>query len=136
MRSRNGNRSFSLSLFTLIFFYSLALNAGEYLISYSYSIKDAILFSETLQISKTMQKCNGQLQQSFILEANANESLEDIINNNYSEFIDNIHKIGLDVQHSEVTVNSINSSMTLLTLHTTCFKVDFNDNFARITPLK
>ena len=136
MRSRNGNRSFTLSLYTLIFFHSLALNASEYLISYRYSVKDAVLFNETLQVSNAMQKCAGQLQRSFILEANADDSLQNIIHNNYSKFIDNIHKIGLDIQHSDVTINSINSSMTILTLHTTCFKVDFNDNYAKITPLK
>jgi len=136
MRSRNGNRSFSFRLYTLIFLPSLALFASEYLISYRYTVKDAQLFNETLQVSHAMQKCTGKLQDSFLLEARKNDSLQNIINNNYSLFIDQIDKIGLDIQHTQMTTKNINTSTTILTLHTTCFKVDFNDNFAKITPLK
>jgi len=136
MRSRNGNCYFSLRLYTLIFFHSLALSASEYLISYHYTVKDAILFNETLQISRAMQKCSGTLQKSFILDARKEDTLEQIIQNDYINFLQNIHKIGLDVSHTQVSTNIRNTSITSLTLHTTCFKVDFNDNFAKITPLK
>jgi hypothetical protein len=40
------------------------------------------------------------------------------------------------VSYNSTTTNMKNSSTTILTLKTTCFKVDINDNFAKITPLK
>ena len=47
-----------------------------------------------------------------------------------------IHKLDLHVQHKEQTINLQNQFTTILTMKTTCFKVDFNDNFATIAPLK
>ena len=67
---------------------------------------------------------------------NDNKNLKDIITANSEIFIEYIHKLGLSMEHISVTKNSINSSTTILTLKTTCFKVDFNENFAIIAPLK
>lgn len=136
MRSRDGNRTFSLRLCSVILFNSLALNASEFLISYSYTVKDATLHNESLLISKAMKKCSGTEQKSIILENNGNKDLKKIISNNNEEFINYIHKLGLHIEHNEKTKNYQHSSSTTLTLKTTCFKVDFNDNFARIAPLK
>ena len=136
MRSRDGNHYLSLRLFSIILFSSLALNAGEYLISYRYTVKDAILYNETLDISKAMQKCNGEPQQELILENTSDSNLKKLISLNSDKFYAYIHKLGLHVEHKELTKNLQNSSTTTLTLKTTCFKVDFNDNFARISPLK
>jgi hypothetical protein len=137
MRSRDGNHSFTLAIFSLIFFHSLVLNAAsEYLISYRYVIKDATLYNEQLTISKSMKKCLGKPYDSLILEASKDESLQDIISKNNEEFINYIHKLGLNVQHSQKVFNNQSKSTIILTLKTTCFKVDFNDNFARISPLK
>ena len=136
MRSRDGNHYFSLRLCSIILFSSLALNAGEYLISYRYIVKNAILYNETLDISNAMKKCNGEPQKELILENINSENLPQVISDNSTEFIDYIHKLGLHVEHKERTKNLQNESTTILTLKTTCFKVDFNDNFAKITPLK
>ena len=136
MRSRDGNRHFSLRLCSVILFNSLALNASEFLISYSSTVKDATLHNESLLISKAMKKCSGTEQKSIILENNGNKDLKKIISNNNEEFINYIHKLGLHIEHNEKTKNYQHSSSTTLTLKTTCFKVDFNDNFARIAPLK
>ena len=136
MRSRDGNRTFSLRLCSVILFSSLALNASEFLISYSYIVKDATLYNETLQISKAMKKCSGTPQKSFIFDTNGEKDLKKIISKDRDEFINYIHKLGLHVMHKEKNINSQNISTTTLTLKTTCFKVDFNDNFARISPLK
>ncbi len=136
MRSRDGNRTFSLKLCSVILFNSLALNASEFLISYSYTVKDATLYNETLQISKAMKKCNGTPQNPLIIESDGEEDLKRIISKNSEEFINYIHKLGLHINHNESTKNYQYSSSTTLTLKTTCFKVDFNDNFARIAPLK
>ncbi|MBU1217843.1 hypothetical protein KJ870_00230 [bacterium] len=137
MRSRDGNRTSTLSIFKLIlFFYSLTLSASEYLISYRYVVKDAILFNEKLDISKSMHKCLGNPLTPLILENDGNHNLIEIISQNEEEFSSYLHQLGLNVKHSEFNLNNQNSSTTVLTLKTTCFKVDFNDNFVRIAPLK
>jgi len=136
MRSRDGNRTFSLRLCSVILFNSLALNASEFLISYSYTVKDATLYNETLNISKAMKKCSGTPQKSFIFDTNGEKDLKKIISKNNENFINYIHKLGLHINHNDATQNYQQSSSTTLTLKTTCFKVDFNDNFAKISPLK
>jgi len=136
MRSRNGNHNLTFRLSFIILFSSLALNAGEYLISYRYVVKDSIIYNETLYISNAMKKCKGKPQKEFILENTSNGDLKKLISQNSNEFLEYIYKLGLLVEHREETVNLQNSSTTVLTLKTTCFKVDFNDNFARIAPLK
>jgi len=83
-----------------------------------------------------MQKCSGDIQDSIILENYNYKSLKKIINKNSELFIEYMHKLGLHVEHKEITVDAQNHSTTILTLKTTCFKVDFNDNFAKIAPLK
>ena len=138
MRSRDGNKNFSLSISVGFFFLlsSLALNASEYLISYRYLVKDATLYNETLSISKAMQKCKGAPYSSLILETRDDKNLQKIISTQNEKFIDYMHKIGLNVEHKESTINFQYTSVTILTLKTTCFKVDFNDNFVKISPLK
>jgi len=135
MRSRNGSRSFSLRFFLIIILNSLSLNAGEFLISYRYVVKNAMLYNEVLQISKAMQKCDGKARNSIMLDNGNKSSLKEIISTNNEEFIDYIHELGLQVEHKEKTINAQNLSTTILTLRTTCFKVDFNDNFVIISPL-
>ena len=136
MRSRDGNKTFLFSVYSIIFFYSLALDASEYLISYRYLVKDAILYNETLRVSHTMQKCKGVPINTLTLESSKSKNLKKIIVQNSEKFIDFIQKLGLNVQHYENNINFQNTSTTILTLKTTCFKVDFNDNFAKITALK
>jgi len=138
MRSRDGNRYFSRRLRSLIFFYSLTLtlSASEYLISYRYIVKDSILYNEALTISHSMKKCEGTPYNPLILENDGSKDLKQIISLNNEIFINYIHKLGLNIRHEETTINSQNKHTTVLTLKTTCFKVDFNDNFARISPLK
>jgi len=136
MRSRDGNSNLTLRLCSIIFFSSLALNAGEYLISYRYIVKDAILYNEILHISKAMKKCSGKPYNELILENTADDDLKKTISLNSEQFLDYIHKLGLHVNHQEKTINLQNKYTTILTLKTTCFKVDFNDTFVKISPLK
>ncbi len=136
MRGRNGNKNRSFALCSVILFYSLALNASEYLISYRYVVKDMKLLNESLQVSRAMKKCNGLKQNYIELPHQDNKNLSKIIDKNSKEFIDFIHRLGLDMEHKSLTNNAQYSATTILTLKTTCFKVDFNDYFARITPLK
>ena len=137
MRSRDGNNYFSRRLCSVIILLcSLALSANEYLISYRYVVKDAIIYNEKLDISRAMSKCEGTPYNPLILENNGSKDLRSIIFRNNEIFINYIHKLGLSVNHNEATINAKNKSTTILTLKTKCFKVDFNDNFARIAPLK
>ncbi|MFA5454675.1 MAG: hypothetical protein WC272_05070 [Sulfurimonas sp.] len=136
MRSRDGNHNFSLRLCSIIIFSSLTLTASEHLISYKYIVKDSTLYNETLLISNAMTKCSGTPQNELILLNKNSKNLEQLIFENSEEFIEYMHKLGLHVEHKETTSNLQNSSTTTLTLKTTCFKVDFNDSFARIAPLK
>jgi len=134
MRSRDGNkyRSFAVSL---ILFSSLVLNASEYLISYRYVVKDLALYNESLTVSRAMKSCQGTPQNYIELLTNDEDDLNVIIKNNADEFIDFIHKIGLSVEHKEKTSSAQNTSTTVMVLRTTCFKVDFNQNFAKISAL-
>ena len=137
MRSRDGNHYLTRTICSVILFSSLAsLDAKEFLISYRYVVKDATLYNETLHISNSMKKCDGEPQEALILPTSENENIRSTISNNSEQFIDYMHKLGLHIEHKESTINSQNSSTTILTLKTTCFKVDVNENFAKIAPLK
>jgi len=136
MRSRDGSFTILLRFCTLIFFYTLTLNAGEYLISYRYVVKNTILYNESFQISHAMKKCKGSIQKTLLLDANGTKNLKKIVSHNYEKFISFISNIGLDISHKETTINFKNYSTTIVTLPTTCFKVDFNDNFVKISSLK
>ncbi|MFT5660139.1 MAG: hypothetical protein ACI9TV_000779 [Sulfurimonas sp.] len=136
MRSRDGNKTRLLAICSIIFFNSLSLGASEYLISYRYVVKDMLLYDDSLKVSHAMKHCIGKAQSSIELPDKHSNDLNEVIKNNSIEFMNFIHKIGLDVDHKETTTNAQNTSTTILTLKTTCFKVDFNDNFARIIHLK
>lgn len=83
-----------------------------------------------------MQKCDGYPYNPIIFETRDDKNLRKILTTNNKDFIDYIHKLGLSVEHKDKTINFQYSSTTILTLKTTCFKVDFNDNFVKISPLK
>jgi len=83
-----------------------------------------------------MQKCKGIDGTSLILQIPKSKNLKQIISLNNEKFINYVHKLGLNVKHREKTSNFQNNSTTILTLKTTCFKVDFNDNFVKISALK
>ena len=138
MRSRDGDNYFSFTICTIIlFFSSVFLDADEYLISYRYVVKDAMIYSETLNISKAMKSCNlTPTNNLLILEKYGKNNLRSTILKNKNEFLSFIQKLPLNIEHYAQNTNLKNSSTTIITLKTTCFKVDFNENFARITPLK
>lgn len=83
-----------------------------------------------------MQKCDGLAYNPIIFETRDDKNLKKILSRNKEEFIDYIHKLGLSLHHSDTTINAQYTSTTILTLKTRCFKVDFNDNFVRISPLQ
>lgn len=136
MRSRDGNNYSSLAVCSVILLNSLVLNASEYLVSYRYTVKDLVIYNESLQVSRAMKKCAGEPKEYLELVIDDENELDEIIENNPAEFIDFIQKTGIDIEHKEITKNAQNSSTTILTLKTKCFKVDINQNLAKITSLK
>jgi len=141
MRSRNGNNTSSFSAFIsicLCFLYSSAsLLADEYFISYRYSTHNAALSYEELYISKAMTKCQGTpTSQKLLLENNTSAPFQFLIKKNSEQFIDYLHKIGMHITYTNTTHNNKSQTSTRLTFQTRCFKVDFNDNFVTIAPLK
>jgi hypothetical protein len=136
MRSRDGNHSFTLRFCTIIFFFSLALNAGEYLISYKYVVKNAILYNESLAIAKSMQPCRGTPLETLILPKENGQNLQALISHNSETFLEYIHTLGLDIHSTTFSTNTHLNATTVITLKTQCFKVDFNDTFVKISHLK
>ena len=142
MRSRDGDQAIVRRFCTVVFFLFLSeiLYAQEYLISYSYTIKNAVIYNENLQIAKAMQPCVGKLlNRSLLLAYTKNkksELLRKIIKEHFDDFFSYISNLGLEIDHREKTVNLQNSSTTRVVLPTTCFKVDFNDSFVTITAIK
>ena len=137
MRSRDGNHSFTRRLCSVVFlFSSLALNAGEYLVSYKYIVKNATLYNESLDISKSMTQCEGIPSQTIILPSPYKDNFQKLVAQHKEEFIEYIHKLGIDIQSRDITTNNQITTTTIITLKTTCFKVDFNDTFVKISHLK
>ena len=136
MRSRDGSRTLSLFICGVVFFSSFSLYADEYLISYRYVLQDARLYNESLFISRAMQKCKGERLEPLTLEYDKNKGFKENILKKSEHFLNYLHKLGLHVEHREHLQNMSTRSQTILTLKTMCFKVDFNDNLAIITPLK
>ena len=138
MRSRDGNHSFTRRLCSVIFlFSSLALNAGEYLVSYKYIVKNAMLYNESLDISKSMTQCKGNPELTLTLPSPRHDkNFQKLITKHKEEFLEYIHRLSLDIQSRDVTTNQQMNATTIVTLKTTCFKVDFNDSFVRISHLK
>lgn len=137
MRSRDGNHTLTFTICTIILFSAFSLHADEYLISYRYVVKNAIIYNDSLEISRAMQKCSGTPSKKHIsIFVPKKTSFQSFISHNNEKFIDFIHKLGLDVEYRSSNSNYQNRSTTILTLKTQCFKVDFNESFATITPLK
>jgi len=138
MRSRNGSCSSSFSTYSIIFllFYSSVIFADEYLISYRYFVKNSALYNETLDVSKAMKKCSGKPYDSLSIEIKDTHNLKQILLQNKEKFTYFLNKIGFYITNEELTYNGNHVARTIITLKTTCFKVDFNDNFVTISPLK
>jgi len=137
MRSRNGNNTSSFRIAKIIFIlYSFALNANEYLISYRYTVKDSMLYNEKLFISKAMSKCKQTTYLKPLILPNKENSLKKTIDKNKELFSNYLSKIGFNINYKSKTTNLNNHSFMVYTFKTTCFKVDFNDNFVKIQPLK
>jgi hypothetical protein len=83
-----------------------------------------------------MKQCQGSEAQTLILPFEDEKRFQDVISKHREEFLDYIHKLGLDIHSDATTTNNQIDSTTIITLKTTCFKVDFNDTFVKISHLK
>jgi hypothetical protein len=83
-----------------------------------------------------MQPCQGKPYPELTLEKEPNQSLQDILTPQNELFFHYIAQLGLEVNFAQETTNAQATSTTIITLRTTCFKVDFNDYFVKISALK
>ena len=137
MRSRDGNRYLLYSICSLIFCYS-SLNSDEYIISYRYTVQDAALLNDSLDVSKAMTPCKGNLLGSslYLILLDDTKNLKNTLLQNSDQFFTYINTLGLHVRNDESLYNGSSHSLTTITLKPTCFTVEFNDNLVKITPLK
>jgi len=136
MRSNYGSKNLLFSILSITLLYSLALDAGEYLISYRYVVKNASLYNESFYVSKAMTKCVGIPQKSITLETYENKDLKSILSLNNEKFIKYLENLGTNIKYNNRSLNFQSNTSTILTIKTTCFKVDINENLAKITLLK
>ncbi len=131
MRSRNGSRSLSFTICTLILlpFY---LYADSYYIGYRAIVKDALLVDETLNISRAMTPCRGKESTTLSLPA-LTQNVHTLIKENSDQFYKYLLSLSLHVRHNESVINSQSRSLTTLTFPTHCFTIDFKGNLANIT---
>lgn len=134
MRSRNGHRPLSLAICAVVL--APHLWADEYIISYRAVIRNAVMVSESFNISRSMQKCRGIPASSVFLDANGSTNLHQILSNQYETFFSLMQQETLHIEHHENNINTANLSHTVFTMPPQCFTVDINEDFAKITALK
>ncbi len=134
MRSRNGNHPFTLGLCALIT--APALYAQSYHIGYRAVVKDAILISETLSVSRAMLPCHGSEAPAIALPSQDGDTLHDILSASHDDFYRYMQHYTLHVRSQDTTTLAIYHTQTTLTLPTHCFEVEFNDGFATIALIK
>lgn len=134
MRSRNGHRPLPLAICAVIL--SQYLWADEYIISYRAVIRNAVMVSESLNISRSMQKCRGIPASSVLLDTNGSTNLHKILSDQFEEFFSLMQQEALHINHHEKNINTANAGHTVFTMPPQCFTVDINEDFARISALK
>ena len=123
-------------LFVNFILLSTLAYADFYYISYKYVVKDFQLYNEKILVSRAMQSCSGTINQSIVFQKENNDTFENFIKEKKQKMIDFFDKLGLYVK-SHDSFDKINShTNTTITFFTQCFKVDFNDNFVKISALK
>jgi hypothetical protein len=97
-----------------------------------------MLLNESLDVSKTMTPCKGELlgNSLLLIPQDNSKNLEKTLLQNSDQFFSYINTLGLHVRNFEQVLNGIDSSLTTITLRPTCFTVEFNENFVKIAPFK
>ena len=87
-----------------------------------------------------MLPCKGVANGKKLLlvgeKAEQNQNLDALIKANFEQFLRYIATIGFHVENSFEATSYQDTSITHINFPTTCFKVDFNDNFVTITAIK
>lgn len=139
MRSRNGNNPFTRAIYATLIFAFTSLEAEQYLISYRYASKNAVLSNESFHVSRAMTPCGRKIDKSIktiTLPFADDQNLKNILLENFEVFFEYIQTLGLHINHKDNTLNHQSDSFTIITLKTTCFKVDFNDSLVTMQALK
>lgn len=117
-------------------FYSSALFAGEYLISYRYTIHNTILTNEELFISKTMTKCLGSPSHPLIFPSKKTDSIKKTILLNKERFVEYLEDIGVEIQAHSLSTNTQTQSSISITCKTQCFEITPFDGYIKISHLQ
>ncbi len=134
MRSGTRNRTFLLTVFTLIS--TSALLGDEYLIGYRLTTKNSTLISDRISVSKSMTPCLGTKQESLFLPRQPSQRLQSLLNNHEDEFIQYATQQTIKLQSHQNITNHAHTSSDSMTLPTQCYIVDFNDDSVIISLLK
>lgn len=134
MRSGTRNRTFLLTVFTLIS--TSALLGDEYLIGYRLTTQNSILVSDRISVSKSMTPCLGSKQESLFLPRQSSQKLQALLNTHEDEFIEFATQQTIKLQSHQNITNHEHTSSDSMTLPTQCYIVDFNDDSVTISLLK
>lgn len=134
MRSGTRNRTFLLTVFTLIS--TSALLGDEYLIGYRLTTQNSTLVSDRISVSKSMTPCLGSKQESLFLPRQPSQKLQALLNTHEDEFIEFATQQTIKLQSHQNITNHEHTSRDSMTLPTQCYIVDFNDDSVTISLLK
>jgi hypothetical protein len=121
--------------------FTLSLEGSEeYFISYRYHVKNAKLFNESFFVSKAMKPCSQIPYKAPTLTLESDNTVKNsfasFLKKNKEKLLSYLQKLSVSVTNNEHINNNHIESLTTVTFKTQCFKVDFNENFVMITPLK
>jgi hypothetical protein len=134
MRSGTRNRSFLLTVFTVIT--ASALLGDEYLIGYRLTTHNSALISDRINVSKSMTPCLGEKKETLFLPRQSNQTLQSLLNNNEDEFLEFASQQSINLESRQNISNHAHNSTDSMTLPTRCYVVDFNDDSVTISLLK
>lgn len=134
MRSGTRNRSFLLTVFTLIT--ASASLGDEYLIGYRLTTYNSALIADRITVSKSMTPCLGEKAESLFLFRQSNQTLQLVLNRHEDEFLEFSSQQSIALKSRQNISNHAHNSSDSMTLPTRCYVIDFNDDSVTISLLK
>ena len=121
-------------LFTFVS--SLSLSASQtFILSYRAQVKNAIVISESFQLSHAMTPVKTKDAQQISIYSKKETDLKTIVKLNKDEILEFLMKYGAHTRSHEKVQDLQSTSLIELTLPPTYIKIDFKDNYAIITRL-
>lgn len=112
------------------------LNASQtFILSYRAQIKDAVVISESYQLSKAMSPVKAEKAETLFLYSPQKRELRTIMQIHKDEILEFLMRHGVHTRSHENVTDSKSSFLLSLTLPPTYITVDFNDDYATITRL-